>query len=507
MSKFKRFMSLKHKLLIVMTIAVLASALVFLAVREFGNFLVWRYYLDEGTKQERAESYVEEFQEYVFENKLSIHDSKQISDWSAGSYVDIILYKDSALVYAPEWFVGVESEEETDESETVVSTDVETEAITENNTSQVHEEVYDTSIFDNGGWFSGDRGFEQYLTEEARDAYRETLDDLLSGNQELRPVYFVDGTLLIRVVDYTENFVYSLVNAVSLIAAFFLLAMVMIFNFTGTATRVNRLAHNVKLVESGNLEMPIVLDGNDELTALAADVNSMRNAVVDNMTKEKQAWEANSELITAMSHDIRTPLTVLLGYLDLMELQNSDESYAEYISSCKENALRLKRLSDDMFSYFLVFGKNDLTIDLSEEVDCSSLEHMLAEREVLLTELGFEVERTREVPNVTVRIDTMYFSRVIDNIFTNLSKYADPTECIRINSFFDGSYLTVTVKNRIKSDRNQSESNGIGIKTCVRIMELLGGRFEILNEDDYYTVFLKVAATPMEEKCDDIANS
>ena len=495
-------MSLRSKLFIILIIAVLVAAFIFISVREIGNFLVWRYYLDEATKQERAESYIEEFQTYVFENKLSINDSDEIAQWSAGSYVDIILYKDSNLVYAPEWFVGVESE---DESRSEAESATELETFTEPVKDGLEENVAVT--LPDGGWFSGDRGFEQYLTEEARDAYRETLDELLSGNQELRPVYFVDGTLLIRIVDYTEDFVYSLVNAFSIVVAFFALAVIMIFHFTGTATRVNKLAHNVKLVESGNLEMPIILDGNDELTSLAADVNSMRNAVVDTMSKERQAWEANAELITAMSHDIRTPLTVLLGYLDLMELQNSDENSAEYIEACKENALRLKRLSDDMFSYFLVFGKNEVKLDLSEETDCDSLKHMLAEREILLSELGFVFEHSGDLPCARVRIDTAYFGRVIDNIFTNLSKYADSSEAIRIAFEEDGEDLKITVKNRIKLDRDRAESNGIGNKTCMKIMGLMNGSFEVMSEENYYAVALRLPTTSTEKENADPANT
>ena len=152
---------------------------------------------------------------------------------------------------------------------------------------------------------------------------------------------FNDGTALVTVVDYTEDFLYSGVLVMAIAGAMIVLTLVMVFNFTSMALRVNKLAHDVKLVEEGNLNMPIRLDGNDELTALADDVNSMRNAVVDNMTKEKQAWEANAALITAMSHDIRTPLTVVLGYLDLIELQNSDPANEEYIAACKENTMRL----------------------------------------------------------------------------------------------------------------------------------------------------------------------
>ena len=377
MSKRKSFKSLRSKLFLVMVVALIVAGMVFVSVREIGNFLVWRYYLAETTKQERAENYIEEFQAYVFENMISINDSEKISEWSPGIYVDIILYKDSNLVYAPDWFIDAESEAEADSSELESST----EFVTDDAGAADSNDGTDPETSDDG-LLSGERGFEQYFTEEAREAYRKTLDSLLNENRELRPVYFYDGTLLICVVDYTENFVYNLVTAIGIISAFFVLAVIMIINFSGTARRVNRLANNVKLVEEGELDMPIILEGNDELSALAEDVNSMRNAVVDTMSKERQAWEANAELITAMSHDIRTPLTVLLGYLDLMGLQNVDETNAEYIEACKENAMRLKLLSDDMFSYFLVFGKNDLRLDLDNDVDCATLEHMLAEREV-----------------------------------------------------------------------------------------------------------------------------
>jgi signal transduction histidine kinase len=422
-----------------MTLAVLAAATVFFVVREAGNFLVWRYYLNEATKQERVEKCVEEFQKYVFENKLSVNDSDLILEWSAGLYTDIIMYKDSNLVYAPDWFVNFEQDELVNDTSDGLGS-----------FQQPSGTLAPEGDILKDSWFSGDRGFERYLTEEAREAYLEALDGLLDGNRELRPVYFVDGTLLVTVVDYSEEFAYNLVLAIGLIAAFFVLAVVMIFNFTGTAARVNKLAQNVKLVESGNLDLPITLDGNDELTALARDVNSMRNSVVDNMSKERQAWEANTELITAMSHDIRTPLTVLLGYLDLMELQNENADSAEYIAACKENALRLKRLSDDMFSYFLVFGKRDLSLDLTEDIDYAILEQMFSERRLLLEESGYRVEIHGNRHPAKARIDVHYFGRVMDHVFSNLQKYADASEPVSVFSDYEDGFLVVAVENAVR---------------------------------------------------------
>ena len=79
--------------------------------------------------------------------------------------------------------------------------------------------------------------------------------------------------------------------------------------------------------------------------------------MLENLEKEHAALEANKELITAMSHDIRTPLTVLLGYIDIMKLNAPEgDDMRQYIEASERTALRLKKMSDDMFGYFLVYG-------------------------------------------------------------------------------------------------------------------------------------------------------
>jgi len=451
LSKKKFFISLKSKLILILILALITAAVVFVACKQFGDFLVWKYYLDEETKQERAENYIEDFQKYVKNKKLSIHDSKKIAAWSGGNYVDMIVYKDKNLVYAPDWFIDASSPQD---------------------------------------YFSGDRDFEQYLTEEARTAYLERLEDILDENSDLSSVYFVDGTLLVRVIDYTEDFVYNLVFAVSLLLALIVLAIIMILNFSATASRIKRLARDVRLVEGGNLELPIAIRGHDELSSLAEDVNSMRNSVVDTMTKEQQAWKANAELITAMSHDIRTPLTVMLGYLELMEMQEKSNIDSEYVAACKDNALRLKRLSDDMFSYFLVFGKKDALDGEMIDVGSEVIEHMLAERVILFEESGFELSYSHDLPSVTISVNLDYLGRVIDNVFANIQKYADLNAPVYIESEIKDGNLMLTVKNKIDKSSDRAESNGIGLKTCERIMERMGGSVTVVAESDDYSITL-----------------
>ncbi len=544
---------LQIKLLIVLLISLILAALVFYGVYEFGNFLVWRYYLGENDKQERAEQYAAEFQEYVKDNKLSVNDTTAISHWNPGLYADMIVYKDQALIYAPEWFQDIasgESESSTDgetvesgvEAETDTSlngeevssnfeNDRETENVTSDGSAFETDEVLetDTDIMtesatdtvaqtesgtetgvmseteteistDKGfyeGWFSGDRSFEQYLTEEARRKYSAALTEALSGNQKLHPIYFVDGTLLITIVDFTEEAMGNVVFAVSIIAALAVIALIAIVYFSTVARRIKMLAANVRRIEEGDMEHRITEAGNDEISDLASDVNSMRDAIVDNMTKEKRAWEANVGLITAMSHDIRTPLTVMLGYLDLIGMQNEDATTGEYIESCRDNALRLKKLSDDMFSYFLVFGKGENAMKI-ESINASEwLGHVLGEQEVLLAERGYIIECETEIPDAHILIDDVYFRRVTDNLFSNITKYADVERPIRLSVTLCQDIFSVTCSNIVNKNTNKPESNGIGLKTCVKIMEEMGGGLTYYEENDAFTVKIDI---PCEKK-------
>ena len=455
-------------------LSLIVAAIAFGIVNEAGRFLVWRYYVADNAKQARIDRQLDEFKQYIRENNLHVDDTSAIKKWSSGRYIDIIVYKDESLMYAPNWFKDFEG-------------------------SSGENGIFNNPFF-KSPWVSGEKGFEQYLTEDALKKYSANLSRILEGNQDMVEVEFYDGTALVTVVDYTEDFLYSGVLLLAFVSALLILALIMIFNFTSMAIRVNRLAQNVKLVEGGELNMPIKLDGNDELTALAADVNSMRNTVVDNMTKEKQAWEANAALITAMSHDIRTPLTVVLGYLDLIELQNSDPANEEYIAACKENTMRLKSLSDDMFSYFLVFGKQDSLLESISDHSAETVWQMIAEHELLLVEKGYSFDISLPSIKADVEIDAVYFGRVIDNVFSNIVKYADPAKPIRISAELENEKLSVSFANAIRKDDALPESNHIGIKTCVRIMERMNGAFTVDCGEEDFKVTVSLPAKIRENK-------
>ena len=82
---------------------------------------------------------------------------------------------------------------------------------------------------------------------------------------------------------------------------------------------------------------------------------------MDRMNSERAAQEANNQLITSMSHDIRTPLTSLIGYLDIISghKYKNEQELQKYIGSCSDKAVQLKDLSDKLFQYFLVYNNEE----------------------------------------------------------------------------------------------------------------------------------------------------
>ncbi len=488
-------------MMIITIFSIVLAVTVFVGCYVLGNFLVWKYYLDDKMVEDRSDDYINQFQQYVTDSQLFTTDMDKIAGWRGSSYMELIIYKDSQLIYSPSRF---EDDKDDPETPTELPTELGSELGTELGT-EAEEDPTEIGSGDYGdGAEDGDeinteppeyvygegRDFRDYLNEDAKREYERLLADILEGNRELSPVVFKDGTLLVTVVDNSANILASLVLVGSFVFAFIIMAVIMMIAFSNLTRRITSLAANVKQVEHGAVDIPVYSKGNDEIATLASDINSMRISIVSNMSKEQEAWEANAGLITAMSHDIRTPLTVTMGYLDILDAQTEDEVSKEYIDICKENTVKLKKLSDDMFQYFLVFGKREIQLAFATYPAEDVIHHMLDEYIVLLTENGYSFENNLELEGGEICIDMTYFSRVIDNIFSNVNKYADKAYPVKVRTYSLGGEVFVEISNGIST--NIAESSEIGIKTCHKIMEQMGGEFTYGRQDDSFVTTIKL---------------
>lgn len=204
----------------------------------------------------------------------------------------------------------------------------------------------------------------------------------------------------------------------------------------------------------------------------------------------------------AMSHDIRTPLTSLIGYLDIISghKYKSEEELQKYIGSCSDKAVQLKGLSDKLFQYFLVYNNETQEREL-EELDAGILfQQFMIEHISELTQYGFEVELTDEIPeNVMIDTETSAMQRLFDNLFSNIMKYASKDYPIVITAEVLQNTIKIVLKNHVTEDARKVESTKIGVKTCKKIVDDLNGTFRALEEDGVYKTIILYPVKEIQE--------
>lgn len=374
------------------------------------------------------------------------------------------------------------TQEKTVPAEDITLTQEET-ITAEDGASAEQPEVLTEGVTAHAAPLEGDADFDGEVIYN--DATGEYVADLATG--EMLPVNilyqvpFADGDSMVSLVDYSEMGYYNLVQTVSLAVAVVVLLGALLAYTSSLTRRVTTMSRMVARVADGDLEAPIVPHGRDELYLLATDVEAMRNAIVQRLHGEQQAWQANNQLITAISHDIRNPLTSLIGYTDLLAGGQVDDPdlQRQYIATCRDKAYQLKELTDELFGYFVVFGSPTLKVSVEELDLCILLGQLLGEAVFHLQSQGQQVHYT-PLPgdrSATAKVDVLLLKRVIDNLFSNIRKYADPAlpVCVRaeLQPADAPTGVTITLANGITQKGKRTESNRIGLRTCAKIAQEL----------------------------------
>ena len=428
--------------MLLILIGAIISTCAYIFCRSAIILFVENQYTTESAREERERSYLERLGNFIEEEGVSAEDLSPVESWANNqSYVYLLIFDEGRLVFR------------SDEATT-----------------------------------GGAIGLTvTYPTEDELYAF--------AVQNEPAAISFGDKTLNCHIAEYSEYFYYDMANLFSVVAAIIVLAFILILYFQRVTWRISRLARDVSTVSGGDMNHHIRSDERqDEISRLCENVENMRSSIVLTLEKEREAINANTDLITSMSHDIRTPLTVLLGYLDVMKMQATDETTKQYIRASEQTALRLKKLSDDMFQYFLVFSGEESDLTMQDYDGRTLLGQMLSEHVILLRENGFtvDVEYPEEIFHDApcIRTDAPHCMRIVDNVFSNIMKYTAKEEPIRLRFAEDASSVSVEFCNAIRADADLAESTGIGLKTCIRIAKLLHCEFTTEEQDGYFTARL-----------------
>ncbi|MGC2873613.1 HAMP domain-containing sensor histidine kinase [Ihubacter sp. rT4E-8] len=450
----QRFVSLNLKMILAIIVGLALAASVYILCTWVTNYICEiRYLSDEAIEKNVGEAF-DSLQEYIEKYGVEATDTEALNNWAKQQEETYIYIWDNySSIFESGWW-GSEGEE------------------------SITKEELDAAQFING------------MTNEALGGRMSRIDQDFEETVEQRIIKFADNEYYTAISVYGEQKVQRTMGYVSLVLCFLTFIVTLLLYNGRLLKRLIFLASEVKRVSDGNLDHEIFARRNDEIGILATGVDNMRTSIMEKHRNEKEAWEANTQLITAMSHDIRTPLTSMIGYLDIIEGKKyeNQEQLDRYVSSCREKAFQLKDLSDKLFQYFLVFGNKDSDRNM-EMFDANILfQQLLAEHCAELINYGYMVDFRYTLPDINVETDLISLKRLFDNVFSNIMKYADKSEAVVVAAELKEKDICLELVNRIPAERKKVESTRIGLKTCLKICSDLGGSFSYDETDESFCV-------------------
>lgn len=239
---------------------------------------------------------------------------------------------------------------------------------------------------------------------------------------------------------------------------------------------INILKQEVLNMSQGDLSHAMTIMSHDELAILAQEMDTLRITLASNYQNEARIKEAHQEMITCLSHDLRTPLTALRGYLDILCLHcyKDEKQMDHYLNSCIEKTEQIKYLSNKTFEYSLVY--NDDLIPSLETISSESFIQYIEEHLEYLELEGFKIEKEITISSVQLQLDLSMMKRMMDNICSNIQKYARKEQPIYLQISIEKGNLKIVFENEKKETNHEVESNKIGLKSVKKIIEIHQGQ-------------------------------
>ncbi len=259
----------------------------------------------------------------------------------------------------------------------------------------------------------------------------------------------------------------------------------------------------VNEVKRGNLDYKIPVDDNGELDRLAMSINEISEAASIAVQNELKNQRMKTDLISNVSHDLKTPLTSMVSYVDLLKTEGLDsENAPEYLDIIEEKTKRLQKLTEDLFEAAKA-SSGAIPVDIGRIEMTSIVNQALGELEERLAANDLDVIFTNKADTVFVMADGQLLWRVIENLLVNVSKYALPGSRVYMDIIEKAGMIVLEVKNMSKEQLNISadelmerfkrgdesrntEGSGLGLSIAKDLTKLMGGWFEITIDGDLF---------------------
>lgn len=420
-------------------ISGLCSALLLIGMQIVLNKALRAYFSREDVQQKITTQQLADFQEYITENHLASTDWEAINDWAHR-------HQNTMLAYFQEGEMP---------------------------------------------YFSLPRVYQGQEDAEPGEQFK-AYEWLAFNNVE-----FSDGEAAVAIYYNGVNAYYGIGCEILLFLAIASFPVFFLFGSRKIIRYIVQLSEEIQAMEGGDLDHAITVQGEDELTTLASCLDSMRVTLRSQQQQEAESSAKVKNLITEMSHDLRTPLTTLLLYTEILRghKYDSEAQMNDYLTKIDTKARQIKQLSDNLFEYALV--TRDTVVALDEPAHFSAIfEEPLTEMVDHLQQRGFvcALELGSDDPVLTVK--GQYVRRILDNITSNILKYADPEQEITVRSVQEENKVGLLFLNKTLPVPPSAESTKVGLTSMETMMEKMNAVFRVEQGEDWFCVTLLFEVKP-----------
>lgn len=271
---------------------------------------------------------------------------------------------------------------------------------------------------------------------------------------------------------------------------------------------ISRISDAMSNISEGDLNTSVEVIGDDEFASMAENLNKMVEDLRNLMDKEREAERSKNELITNVAHDLRTPLTSIIGYLELLsgKVEMPPQMQRKYIDIAYSKAKRLEKLIEDLFGFTkLNYGK--ISMHMAKVDIIKLLSQLLEESYPNFADKGLSYELQSNVPAKVITADGNLLARLFDNLINNAIKYGADGKRVIVKVTAGSSSVQVSVTNygyvipaeelplifekfyRVEQSRStHTGGTGLGLAIVKNIVDMHGGTITV-NSDLNGTVF------------------
>ena len=312
----------------------------------------------------------------------------------------------------------------------------------------------------------------------------------------------------------TENYLLAM-NMIYIVVLLGIAVFLLVFTlFVNKKVKyIKFLSSEVKVIKDEDFGKTIEVRGQDELAELCSSINNMSLELREKIDNEKKIEQNKNELITNVSHDLRTPLTSILGYVDLLKQNGFEdkEKFVEYISIIDERSKSLNTLINELFEYTKL-NSHDIKLNYSTVEICSLVEQLSGEYSLIFKKEGLELISEIPEEDIFVDIDIQMIVRALENLLINAKKYSVRNSQVLVKLLQESNDIVISVENKVENisqddldnlferfykvdkARKTGDSTGLGLSIVKRVVELHKGlvKAELINGVIKFKIILLV---------------